>query len=110
MKNLHLYHEASLCWLGECDPKPVLRPLQDITKEELIEMINLIDPKGKNGFSKEEFDFNVDQTLKNIKINGFDEFELSELPIYDFFQLTAFFLSKGFNLGLLEPGTYILKS
>lgn len=101
IKNLNLYAEASLCWLGECDPKPVLRPLQDITLEELKELTKITHPEY---IQKEDA---MKAGLASIQNYGIDAFSFSNGK--NAFQATAFFLSKGFDLGLLEHGTFILK-
>lgn len=36
--------------------------------------------------------------------------EYCELPIYQSYKLTAYLLSRGFNLGILEEGSYIIRN
>jgi hypothetical protein len=99
MKNLHLYNKVEFQ-----NSKPVLRPLQDIRKEEFLEICELFYPNGHN-FSNQE----IEAGFQAMKTHGGEALDFSELKYTEVAKFIAFYLSNGFDLGLLEPGTYILK-
>ena len=116
--------------------KPILRDISDITIEEAIELVDIgvfsyKKPKSnikiKNniecktlfidfdviGFNNEtstsKFSLNLkDNNFNLYEINSYNEFNL--IVLLNPYKITVYILSKGFNLGLLKEGSYIIRN
>lgn len=53
---------------------------------------------------------NAHHTIKLFRIENEATGKLIPMPVYQSHKVTAYLLSKGFNLGILEEGTYIIRN
>jgi hypothetical protein len=82
--------------------KPVLRPFQDLKEDEYREVAKILYP---DGYNEKEFQ----RALAIIQESGAACLDFSEMDLQTVAKLISFYNLKGFDLGLLEPGTFILK-
>lgn len=89
--------------------KPILRPITDITKDELRLIAKLTAPT--EDISGKYLDDAFTQ-MQNLFIkHGINAFSFDELSSMQIFEVTALFLKQGFDLfGLIEAGLAIDKT
>lgn len=134
--------------------KPILRDISDMTREEALEVADMVwfaigngkiktvelktttifpfaaiyfdwspdqesydraDDKKEwlihNGEVKvEKFVLSLDNGHHTIKLYKIENEKLIIWPVYQSHKVTAYLLGKGFNLGILEEGTYIIRN
>lgn len=116
--------------------KPILRDISDMNKEEAIEVVNIawwpinqqrieeVELKTTPLFPHagiyfkwplkedfpDEFILSFDRSHNTIRLIKIKDEKTYDMPIYQAHKLTAYLISRGFDLGLLEEGTFIIRN